>query len=76
MSFCQPYSVVSSKTLARWTTTLLSSAGVDTSIWKAHSTRSAAALSHSKQLSVMQLHKLADWSTSSGTFKKFYEKYL
>ena len=66
---------VSSQTLARWATDLLSDAGVDTEIFKAHSTRAAASNLHSRSLSSIQICKLADWSTTSGVYQKFYLRY-
>lgn len=75
-SFCAPYDVVTPQTLARWTVALLTAAGVDTSVWKSHSARSASALHHRRHLSVLQIHRLADWSSSSGVFKTFYERFL
>ena len=41
VSYCKPHAQVTSKTLSRWVVTLLSAAGVDTSIFKAHASRSA-----------------------------------
>ena len=67
---------MSPKTLARWTISMLDLAGVDTSIWKSHACRSASALHHrtSRQLSCIEVHKLADWSLAGNIFKKFYEE--
>jgi len=76
VSFCTPHHCVLPKTLARWTTSVLEAAGVDTAIWGAHATRSASALHHRKQMSVLQLHKLADWSCAGNVYKTFYERYL
>lgn len=78
VSFCKPHACVSPKTLARWTISMLDLAGVDTSIWKSHACRSASALHHrtSRQLSCIEIHKLADWSLAGNIFKKFYERYL
>ena len=42
VSYVKPHNCVSPKSLSRWIVTLLSSAGVDTSAFKAHSTRSVA----------------------------------
>ena len=49
-------------------------AGVDLSIYKAHSTRSAStSKSKAEGLSVEQIVQRGNWS-GSGTFKKFYDK--
>ena len=78
MSFTKPHKSVSPATLSRWVRDILSEAGVDTSVWGAHSGRAASAahLSKIKNLSHLQMCKLGDWSTSSGIFKKFYLKYI
>lgn len=76
VSYCKPHACVSAKTLSRWTVVLLSAAGIDTTVWAPHATRSAAALHHRKQLSCIELHRLADWSLASGVFKMFYERYI
>ena len=69
---------VSSQTLARWMKTILSSAGVDSSIWKPHAVRSAAAahLKVDKNLDLTAICKLAEWSHASGTYLKFYQRYV
>ena len=43
VALVKPYKSVSSQTLAIWMKTILSSAGVDSSIWKPQAVRSAAA---------------------------------
>ena len=68
---------VSSQTLARWMKTILSRAGVNTSISKPHAVRSAAAhLKVDKNLNLAAICKLADWSCASGTYLKFYQRYV
>ena len=73
-----PHKAVGAKTLARWMTGLMQLAGIDISEFSQHSSRSAAAayLRDKKSLSVNQICKLADWSTVSGVYKKFYERYI
>ena len=75
ISLKPPHTTVSSQTLARWATDLLSDAGVDTEIFKAHSTRAAASNLQARSLSSIQICKLADWSTTSGVYQKFYQRY-
>ena len=73
VSFVKPHKSVSSKTLARWMTTILALGGVDTSVYQQHSSRAAsAALHRGRGLTYRQLCVLADWSLCSNTFKKFY----
>ena len=65
---------VTSSTIARWLKTMLEQAGIDTTLFKAHSTRgasvSAAALSG---LTTNDILQAADWSSDS-VFRKFYYK--
>jgi len=76
VSFKKPHNVVTSKTLSRWICSLLTDAGVDTTLFQPHSTRSAAGVLLSKALSSIELCKLADWSSRSGTYEKFYQRFL
>jgi len=65
---------VSSATIAHWLKTLLSDAGVDTEIFKAHSTRVAASsTAKCAGASTADILKMAGWSRSS-TFERFYHK--
>ena len=72
----KPHASVTPQTLARWMMDILSDSGVNTAVYKAHSTRSAAGTHLSKTLNVQQICKLANWSTTSGTYEKFYLRYL
>ena len=76
ISLKPPHKTVSSQTLSRWAADLLSAAGVDTKIFKAHSIRAAASNLHARSLSSIQICKLADWSTTSGVYQKFYLRYV
>ena len=61
-----------SATIARWIKTGLSKAGVNTSIFKAHSVRSAASSAAADAgVSVTEIMEAADW-TSASVFEKFY----
>ena len=77
VSFASPFKSVHPKTLSRWISIVLTEGGVDTSQWKSHSVRSAGA-SHlrSSGLSAKQICNRADWSLCSGTYKRFYERYI
>ena len=67
-----PHKPVASSTLARWLRSTLESAGVDTSLFAAHSTRGAAATKAAMNgLPTHVILKSADWS-SANTFRKFY----
>ena len=74
ISYCKPHKAVSSATIARWLKAVLNQANIDTSIFTAHSYRSAAtSAAHFKGASVADIMKLADWSSPS-VFNKFYKK--
>ncbi|KAM4771089.1 integrase/recombinase xerD homolog [Rhinophrynus dorsalis] len=74
LSFIKPNLPVSSTTLARWVRWIMQLAGIDTSLFGAHSSRGAMA---SKSLMtggrLEDILKAADWSRES-TFKSFYFK--
>ena len=71
-SFIGKHGPVTSSTIARWIKSCLQKAGVDTSKFKAHSTRAAAATKAAMSgLTVDEIMKAADWS-SEGVFQKFY----
>ena len=78
VSYVPPFKPVSAKTLARWLVTFLSMAGVNTSLFGQHATRSASVnyLKNVKNISVKEICKIADWSQMSGVFEKFYDKTL
>ena len=73
-AFIKPHHVVTSSTIARWLETTLEQAGIDTAIFKAHSTRgaltSAAAL---RGVTTSDIILAADWSSDS-VFRRFYYK--
>ena len=71
-SFIGKHGPVTSSTIARWIKSCLQKAGVDTTVFKAHSTRVAAATKAAMSgLTVDAIMKAADWS-SEGVFQKFY----
>ena len=70
----RPHLPVTSSTVARWLKAVLSSAGVDTSHFSAHSTRGAAASAAAMAgVTMKQILETADWA-SAGTFREFYLK--
>lgn len=74
ISFQKPHKPVCSSSIARWMKTVLSSAGVDTDQFKAHSTRAAAAsAAKSAGVSLKDIMTMADWSREN-TFTRFYHK--
>ena len=76
ISYVQPHHAVSKDTIARWIRTVMVDAGIDVTIFKPHSTRSAAT-SRTKQtcLPINEILKHAGWSNQR-TFDRFYKKPL
>lgn len=72
ISLSPPHNLIVSTTIARWVKSALSEAGVDISIFGAHSTRGASTSSILLAGSRLEdLMHTADWSQES-TFRKFY----
>ena len=74
ISLNKPHNPVTSSTIARWLKQIMESAGVDTSIFKAHSVRSASTSAASMMgVTTEDILGAADWSTES-SFQRFYYK--
>ena len=72
LSWIGKYYPVTGSTIARWLKTCLTAAGINTSIFKAHSVRGASSsTAASVGVTTVDILKAADWS-SAGTFQKFY----
>ena len=78
ISFVQPHKSVKPCTLARWMKQILSVAGIDISMFSSHTVRSASAAFMRDQLnySIKEICAVANWSTKSGVFQKFYDRYV
>ncbi|KAK3108935.1 hypothetical protein FSP39_019143 [Pinctada imbricata] len=73
-SFVKPHKAVKPCTILGWIKNLLTDAGVNTSVFKPHSTRGACTSKENKLgLSVQQIMQKANWKSVS-TFQKFYNK--
>ena len=74
ISFIKPHKAVGTSTVARWVTIILALAGIDTKVFKAHSTRSAAT-SHAYRAGVplADILKTGD-RASAATFQRFYNR--
>ena len=70
LPYIKPHKPVSSSALARWAKSVLSLAGIDTSIFKPHSTRSAA---FNARVALADVLEAADW-TNESTFTRFYKR--
>jgi len=74
LSYINPHQPIASCTVARWMKELLSLSGIDTDVFKAHSTRSAStSKTCAKGLSEKDILKRGTWKRSS-TWQRFYKK--
>ena len=72
LSYIKPHGPITSQHLAHWIKEILGKAGVDTSVFKAHSVWGASSTAASeKGVLIEDILRTADWSTGS-TFRKFY----
>ena len=70
----KPHNPVTSSTIARWLRTVMERAGVDTSVFKAHSVRGASTSAAANVGATIQdILNAADWRTES-VFKRFYHR--
>ena len=80
LSYIRPYEKVSTSTISRWVVDVLKQSGIDTEMYKAHSTRSASTSKVKRKLNIFRLSisdilKRRHWSGES-TFQKFCNKEL
>lgn len=75
VSLKKPVKAITKNTLSNWTKGTLKLSGIDTSIFSAHSTRSAST-SAAKRLGINleAIRKTAGWTAGSSTFAKFYDR--
>ena len=71
-SYAYPRAPVKSTTLARYVKDFLGDAGIDVTVFTAHSTRSASSKANNLGLSLKDLNKAAGWRTES-TFQRYYK---
>ena len=70
----RPHKAVTAATISRWLKEILCRAGVDTNIFKAHSTRTASmSAAKARGVSTVDIMKAANWTRES-TFTRFYYK--
>lgn len=77
LTYKKPFHAASSQTISRWIKNTLKLAGIDTSIFSAHSVRhcsTSAALRAG--VSVEEIKNTAGWTPSSNTFFNFYNRPL
>ena len=73
ISFTKPHKPVCRNTVSRWIKCTLQKAGINTSIYKTHSTRSASTSAVQRDVDITTILKTAGWRNSS-TFAKYYMK--
>ena len=74
LSFVKPYHPITTSTLARWLKFTIHSAGIDSFLYKAHSTRAASTSKAFRNgISCSEILKQAKW-TNVSTFSRFYNK--
>ena len=72
ISYVRPHKPVTTDTLARWIKSVLRSSGIDTSVFKAHSVRSASSShAYARGVPIADILRTADW-TNEKTFRKYY----
>ena len=72
LSYAYPHKAVNSSTLARYVKMFLGQAGIDLTIFTAHSTRAASSSkAHNIGLSLKDIARAAGWKGPS-TFQRFY----
>ena len=71
----KPYQPLQSSTLAKWLLSAITRAGINTTLFKLHSVRSASAMQMKQSgMSLTQVLARAHWSQTNGTFAKFYDR--
>ena len=74
ISLVKPHRPVTRATISRWILSLIKEAGIDTTIFKAHSVRRASTTAAANALVPLQeILDMADWSKAA-TFRQFYHK--
>ena len=74
LSFQQPYKAVQQSTLSRWVSEVLQSAGIDVSVFKPHSTRSASSSGAARGGAKIDTIMAAGGWTTSSTFTDWYQR--
>ena len=71
----KPHKAAHKDTIARWVKELMTEAGVDTSVYKAHSCQAASASEAKSIIPIEDILRKGNWSNAN-TFLKFYYKEL
>ncbi len=74
ISYQKPHKAVVSGTVARWIKVIMRVAGIDVSVFKPHSTRSAStSRAWGRGVSIPDILKTGDWSSAT-TFHRYYNR--
>ena len=74
ISYVKPHKEITTATLARWIKVVLKLSGIDITLFKAHSVRSASTSAlYSKGANLNEILQMANWSNEK-TFHKFYNR--
>jgi len=72
----KPHTGVTASTISRWLKEIMQTSGIDTGVFKLHSTRSASVSAAKRRgVSTSDILKAAQWSMES-TFQRFYYRPL
>lgn len=76
ISYQKPHNAVSKDTVSRWLKTVLTEAGIDSEVFKGHSTRAASSSAAMREnIGIDEILRTAGWNNSK-TFKTFYDKVI
>lgn len=71
ISYRKPHCKVSRNTISRWIRTVMVKSGIDSKVFKAHSTRAASVSKMSKFLPIGKVLKTGGWSNSTSYLKHY-----
>jgi len=75
ITFAKPHGKASSTTIGRWIKLVLHNAGIDASVFSAHSSRHASTSAASRKgVSIENIRKSAGWTPASSIFQKHYQR--
>lgn len=77
LTYKKPHHPCSTQTLSRWIKDILNNSGIDTNIYKGHSTRHASTSAAARKgVNVEIIRQAAGWSSNSKIFANFYNRPL
>lgn len=75
ISYRKPHNKISTQRMSHWISDILVKSGIDTTVFKAHSTRHASTSTANRLgVSIDLIRKTAGWSNTSLTFARYYNK--